>query len=1275
VTEGGPEPPSGFERLRRALGPVVLAAAAALLVWEAADRPAPPAAEAAPTAEEPARLQARLDRGIEGVRERFHALERTVLGQAEALAPRVLAAVPRPTDAPADRAALFEALAAALGEERPPLSGAAVVDREGRPLAWWGRIATGASQGPPAQETSTRVVRSRVYRMVRAEVPLAGPGGEFAGAVRTFAPFYASIPLHNRYLRRLDFEAEAEEALGLENVDLVFEPPADGHARPLPPLSLRAPLEGVLGQLHGTLEVQVRPIEESEARAQVERTRLRRGLLALALLLVVVLDALPVRRLPRGLPRAAARAGLVLALRAALLALGFPAEVLKGEACDPSTFSITALGGALGTPADALLTTAAALAAVLLLARAIPRPSRAPGAAARAAALAGAVLAAWGGGVAWIGLARAAAFQSRIDFFPEDRVLPPAASAALLLAVGGLFAAAAVPLLRLLSVAAGRRLHPRSTIASGLALAVASAAASAMTVQWQSLQALREDALLLVERTEPARESEERVALVNLLERLAAPDSPVRRLLRARNPRREDAAFYLWAGTPELHGRADGCALDVLDADGTLVSRFDIDVPPRSWLPEAPPPPAGGAVVERRAGRKGASERPFWVAAATIPGEDDATVGGIRVVLPAFPAAERPSRPEILRNYGGGRAPRTERFVHRAVFDGERLRESTNPEYPRGLRAPAAAVEAILGRGEPLLWLREEVAGTWYHNAYLPRTEPGAPAGILSVGFRSLSGPEVFLNLAKALFLHLLAAGALGLAGGAAALALGRARLPAFGFGAKVLAGFVLVGAGPVVGLALLERSLAEDRTHAAMEREVMDGLRRAESSLRDAGVLSDMAAVAPADGPPVPAEAIQARVPDDRVQDIAYRVGAPVNLFLGDALLASSERGIFATELFSPRVPAGAFLQVVLLGRGAYTARERFGSFPFLVGYAPVRDADGRTVGVLSVPLLFRQDQADRDLARTTTVALALYVLVLLAATGAAAILARRTARPVEALAEGTRRVAAGDLAFRIPRGPRDELGALVDSFNRMTEGLEAGREAAARAEREAAWREMAKQVAHEIKNPLTPMRLHAQHLLRAQEDGSPDAARIAAGAAETILRQTEALQRIASDFSSFARLPKRSPEPLDLAVLAREAADLYRGSEGVEIVLEAPDGLPRVHADREEMRVVLINLCGNAVEAMPKGGRLRIALRAEALPPAAVVLEVEDSGVGIPSADLPRLFDPNFSTKTRGTGLGLAIVRRAVEETGGRIAVRSEVGKGSTFTVTLPALPTVAE
>jgi signal transduction histidine kinase len=1223
--------------MRRAARRWLLGAAALLLAWEGVER-----IPRAVPAEDPAALALRIERALDAVEGRFHALETETLRQAEALAPAILEAAPSLAEDAATRTALFAALRREIGEGRPPVFGAAVVDREGRPLAWWGRINAGPFQGPPGEEPSTRAFRSPVYSVVRAEFPLTGPGGDRAGAVRTFAPYHANLPLHNRYVRPLDFETEAEEDLGLERANLVFDLSPDRRTKPPGPRLGRRPLEGIRGQMHGTLEVTVRPPGESAALAGAARARWRRGALGLLVVIALLLDAAGTRGLAPGWRRGLARAAVVLAARAALLLLGVPGSLLRDGPFDPAAFPVEGWGGAFGTPGDALLTAGAGFAAVLLLCREIPRSG---GRWVRVFAAAAIGVGAW---TLFLALAREVAAGSRVGLLPEDRVLPPASSAALLLLPGLAAAAGLAAVARLLS------LSPGSRFGRGLALAVLGGLLSGVAVQWEILGTLRADALAALRRLDPSREREERDALGAILARMAAPDGIPARVFRGRYPRRESTAFYAWADSPGLNARPDGCSLEVLDGEGRVLSRFDVDSPPASWLPEPLPVPARGAAVERRPGRKGAAGSVFLVGSAPVLDEQGAVRGALRIVLPADrPPGRGLSRPEILRNYGSLLPPPAERDVHVSVYEGDRLRDCTLADIPRGRRAPAEAVDRVLRGGEPLLWLREEIAGTWYHEAYLPRAEGGRVTGMVSVGFPSLTLRPFLLNLSKVLFVHLLAALGVAALAGAAALLRRRTPSPALGFRAKVLAGFILVGAVPVAGLALLERTLAEERARDAMEREMGESLRRIESSLRDAGVLDDLVS------------GRESLVPDDRVKEIAHRVGVPVNLYLGDVVHASSERGIFSTELFSPRLPGAAYEQVVLLGRGSFLARERLGSYPFLVGYAPIRDAAGRVAGVLSVPLLFRQDEADRDLARTTTVALALYLLVLLGVAGAGLLLARRMARPVEALSEGTRRVAAGDLRTRIPRGAKDELGALVDSFNRMTEGLEAGREAEMRAEREAAWREMAKQVAHEIKNPLTPMRLHAQHLLRAQQDGSPDQQRIARKAAEVILRQAEALQRIATDFSAFARLPRRNPEPLDLGEMAREAADLYEGAEGIAVVLDAQENLPRVLADRDEMRLVFVNLCGNAMEAMPTGGTLTIRLRHSG----SVVLEVEDTGVGIPAEDLPRLFDPAFSTKTRGTGLGLAIVKRAVEDTGGTISVRSEPGKGSVFTVTLPA------
>ncbi len=1259
-------PPATPLRLRRRAG---YAAAGLAILLAGADllgsRPPEPG-----RTESPGQARGRVERGLDGVSRRFHAVERAALERARTLAEEVLHAVPHPSASAADRAALFAVLSAE-GGDRSPVSGAAVVDRDGEPLAWTGRTFNPRDRAPPGDRESTRVLRTNVYKVVAAEVPLVGPGGDAPAAVRVFAPFNAAFPLHNRYLRRIDFEAEAAQALGLDSVNVLYGAPDGAAEGPLAEGAGRAPLVGILGDRHGVLEVRTLPPDGVAAVAARGRRLVLRGLCAAALLLAWALDAAGLRALRGPWARALAAVAVPLAVRAALGALGMPGALVEGDAFAPSSFSVTWLGGWLRTPGDALLTTTAVLLSSRAAATALARPVR--GAGGRVLAGLGGVAVLVAGGWAATILAHAVAFQSQGALLPDERVLPTPAAAALFLAVGMLVAAGFTAAAPLLGAAAGRRPGPPSAVVRGVVVAAVASLFSAFAVQWEGLQALREDALASLDRADAFGEREERASLALLAAELAGPDGIAARVLRGKGPRADDAAFFLWAGTPQLNGRPDGCALEILDGAGSPISRFAIDIPPSSWLPEWPDLAADtqGAVVEIRPGHKGAARRRFLVAAAGIPAGESGPGGSLRLCLPLLGPAGSGARdrPEILRNYGDGTAAAAARTLHRATYAGDRLRDTTNADYPSDHRAPEEAVRRVLREGEPLVWVRESVAGTWYHNAYLPLREDGAVAGLVSVGFPSLTWRPLLLNLARVLLLHLLALAVLGLGAGVAWLARRRWRMPRPGFRGRILAGFVLVGGTPVVGLALLEQSLAQERTEEGMQREVRESLRLVEASLRDAGVLEAMVRAAAAGRDSAAARAL---VPDERVKEIAYRAGVPLSLFLDDALLASSDRGIFATELFSRRLSGAAYHQVVLLGREAYAAHEQFGSFPFLVGYAPVRAEDGPVVGVLSVPLLYRQDQADRDLARTTTVALALYLVVLLLVAAVGAVVARRMARPVEAMAEGTRRVAGGDLSFRIPRGPRDELGDLVDSFNRMTEGLAAGREAAARAEREAAWREMAKQVAHEIKNPLTPMRLQAQHLLRAHEDGAPDFPSILGKAVATILRQTETLRRIASDFAAFARLPRRNPEPLDVGALLRECADLYGGG-AVEVTVDAGPDLPPVTADREEMRIVLVNLCGNAVEAMPSGGRLALSARSEpgASPPA-VVLRVEDTGSGIAAEDLPRLFDPSFSTKTGGTGLGLAIVRRIIEDTGGTVSAESEPGRGSTFTLRLPANPT---
>ncbi|HJS56967.1 MAG TPA: ATP-binding protein, partial [Vicinamibacteria bacterium] len=283
-----------------------------------------------------------------------------------------------------------------------------------------------------------------------------------------------------------------------------------------------------------------------------------------------------------------------------------------------------------------------------------------------------------------------------------------------------------------------------------------------------------------------------------------------------------------------------------------------------------------------------------------------------------------------------------------------------------------------------------------------------------------------------------------------------------------------------------------------------------------------------------------------------------------------------------------------------------------------------------------------------------------------AAALVAGRLARPIHDLAQGAGRIARGDFDASVEPHGADELGALARAFNTMTEDLRTSRERLVQAERVAAWREMARRLAHELKNPIFPIQVSLDTLGRALERDPasfPDLFRVSSG---TIRQELQALRRIVDEFSDFARMPRPRPRPTDLNAVATQALALHRDrAPTVHVESELADGLPAVTADPDLLGRALSNLVANAFEAMPQGGTLRLRTRASG---GHVEVEVEDTGPGLSEEQRTRLFAPYFTTKRGGTGLGLAIVQGIVSDHGGRVDVRSTAGRGTTFTLSLP-------
>jgi signal transduction histidine kinase len=403
----------------------------------------------------------------------------------------------------------------------------------------------------------------------------------------------------------------------------------------------------------------------------------------------------------------------------------------------------------------------------------------------------------------------------------------------------------------------------------------------------------------------------------------------------------------------------------------------------------------------------------------------------------------------------------------------------------------------------------------------------------------------------------------------------------------------------------------------------------------------------------------------DDLMVWISQLINEDLNLFNGAALTATSERDLFASGLLPTRTPEAVYRAIVLQRLPTLVTEDRVGDVAYLLAATPVRS--GARNAVLTVPFALRQHEVEReidDLDRGVHLA-ALFFILIGAAIGLS--MAERIADPIRQLTRTTRLIARGDFDARIVVRSSDELRRLVDAFNGMAAELKAQRDQLEKTHRLEAWAEMARQVAHEIKNPLTPIQLSAEHLRRVHADRGEPLGAVLEGCVTSILGQVHLLRQIAAEFSSFASSPTARLQPADPVRLVHDVIEPYRaGLHGrIRLQNDIVPPLPQVLVDRTLASRALANVVENALHAMPGQGRLRFSAHVD---DTWVVIEVEDSGVGMDEESLARVFEPYFSTKSTGTGLGLPIARRNIELNGGTISVQSEKGHGTTVTIRLP-------
>ena len=280
----------------------------------------------------------------------------------------------------------------------------------------------------------------------------------------------------------------------------------------------------------------------------------------------------------------------------------------------------------------------------------------------------------------------------------------------------------------------------------------------------------------------------------------------------------------------------------------------------------------------------------------------------------------------------------------------------------------------------------------------------------------------------------------------------------------------------------------------------------------------------------------------------------------------------------------------------------------------------------------------------------------------------AARVTRPVEQLARAAHEVSAGNWNVQVPSSSRDEIGQLAGSFNRMTRELLDQQQRLIQTERVAAWRELARRLAHELKNPLFPLQLTVENLLRAREQNPDQFDEVFRESASSLLSEIANLKAIIGRFSDFSRMPQPQFRPVQLRDIVHEVAKLHRPQlEKANIEFKTDfSGSGQIAADPELLHRALSNLVLNAVDAMPQGGTLTLRVRQSA---GSARIEVADTGTGLTPEECARLFTPYYTSKPHGSGLGLAIVQSIVSDHGGTIGVSSEKGKGTTFIIELPA------
>lgn len=412
--------------------------------------------------------------------------------------------------------------------------------------------------------------------------------------------------------------------------------------------------------------------------------------------------------------------------------------------------------------------------------------------------------------------------------------------------------------------------------------------------------------------------------------------------------------------------------------------------------------------------------------------------------------------------------------------------------------------------------------------------------------------------------------------------------------------------------------------------------------------------------------------VSEEKLADVINNVSnihaTDINLYdLDGNLKVSSVPLPYEKGIVSRKMDPIAWYHLNTLKEAQFFQEQNIGTLNYLSNYLPVRDENGKEYAYLNIPYFESQNKLQDEISNFLVAIINLNAFIFLIAGIIALFITNKITKSFLLISNKMKQINLQTGNEEIVWHRKDEIGDLVNEYNKMVRQLEISANKLARSEREGAWREMARQVAHEIKNPLTPMKLNLQYLQMAIDKNSPDVKNISLYVANIMLEQIEHLSQIAGDFAQFANINNIKMQVFDLNEMLRNVVTLYSTNEQVEIHADLyPEGLI-INADKTQVNRLFTNLLQNAVQSVPEFRKIQITIKSKPEEGHARV-SIKDNGTGIPPSMQEKIFTPNFTTKSSGTGLGLAMCKGIVEKIGGSIWFDTEVGEWTTFYVRIP-------